>query len=77
MINYIITFDINVTFLIDVVEKYQRSSRDRGISRAFDILGAKKRLLEYELALFIKLRKERDWEIRFEKRLPASFFGKV
>jgi hypothetical protein len=49
--------------------------------RALDILGADKRLLEYEALLYIKLKEieedKSEWvKIRVEK-LPISFFGHV
>jgi hypothetical protein len=51
-------FDINVSWLMDVIDKYEYEGEIEElveIVRALDILGAEKRLSEYEAILYIAL----------------------
>jgi hypothetical protein len=80
IIDHLITMDINIPLLVDVVENYRFDAEIQElveIVRSLDILGAEKRLLEYEGLLYMKLKEiERntvEWERICGERLPVSF----
>jgi hypothetical protein len=84
IVDHLITMDINVSLLIEIVENYRFEAEIEElveIVRALDILGAERRFLEYEAVLYIKLTemkvKEKDWEGICGERLPVSFFDRV
>jgi hypothetical protein len=86
IIDHLISFDINISLLIDVVEKYRFEAELEElieIVRALDILGAEKRLSEYEALLYMKLKDMGIWKEKKEmericgERLPVSFFDHV
>jgi hypothetical protein len=84
IIDHMTTFDINISLLIDVVESYRLEAEIEElmeIVRALDILGAEKRLSEYEILLYIKLKSieknQKEWEIKYGHKLPVSFFDHV
>jgi hypothetical protein len=58
IIEHLLTFDINISLLINVVEMYRLEAEIEElveIVRAFDILGAEIRLKEYEVLLWLKI----------------------
>jgi hypothetical protein len=84
IIDHLITMDIKISFLIDIVENYRYNLEIEElveIVRSFDILGAEKRLFEYEALLYIKLNEieenKREWQKRCGERLPMSFFDHI
>jgi hypothetical protein len=84
IIDHLITLDINVSLLIDVVEKYRFEAELEElieIVRALDILGAETRLSEYEALLYVKLKEiekdEKEWERICGERLPVGFFDHI
>jgi hypothetical protein len=69
---------------MDVVDSYEYEAEIKELVervRAFDVLGAEKRLIEYEALLYIKLketaRNNREWGKLCGERLPVSFFDHV
>jgi hypothetical protein len=81
IIEHLVTFDMNLSMLVDVIERYRLEGEIEElveIVRCLDILGAERRLSEYEGALWIKLRgstqNESEWERVCGDRLPVSFF---
>jgi hypothetical protein len=84
IIDHLITMDINIPLLIDIVETYRFVAEIEElveIVRAFDILGAEKRLSEYEGLLYMELqaikKNEKEWQGICGERLPVSFFDHV
>jgi hypothetical protein len=87
IIDYLMTFDIKISLLIDVVESYRLEAEIEElveIVRAFDILGAEKRLEEYETMLYLQLdglekKKNRaaEWRKRCGDKLPESFYDHI
>jgi hypothetical protein len=84
IIDHLLILDINVSLLIDVIESYRFNSTIAElveIVRALDILGAEKRLAEYEALLYLRLKIEgtndNEWEKRCGNGLPVSFFENV
>jgi hypothetical protein len=82
IINHLNIFDINIPLLVDAIEKYRFDLENDElveIVRILDILGAEKRLSEYEALLFLKLKKKNDyfsseWERRYGGILPVRVF---
>jgi hypothetical protein len=67
-----------------VIEKYQLEADFEElveIVKALDILGAERRLSEYEVVLYIKWydlgENKKEFEIRYGERLPVTFFDHV
>jgi hypothetical protein len=84
IIDHLITMDIDVSLLIDVIESYRFDLEMEElveIVRAFDILGAQRRLSEYEAVLYMKWKElesgEREWERICGDKLPVSFFDHI
>jgi hypothetical protein len=84
VIDHLITMDINIPLLIEIVETYRFEADIEEVVemvRSFDILGAAKRLSEYEALLYMKLKdtlKSKElWEEICGERLPVSFFEHV
>jgi hypothetical protein len=85
IIDHLITFDINLSLLIGVVEtcRFDLGIEDLvEIVRAMDILGAETRLKEYEALLYLEFRKStknanETESSRFTNRLPVNFFAHV
>jgi hypothetical protein len=81
IIKHLINMEIDISLLMDVVEKYRFDLEIEElieIVRALDILGAEMRLSEYEATLYMTLGEEEiQWEKRGETRLPVSFFDHV
>jgi hypothetical protein len=84
VIDYLITMDINISLLLEIVGSY-RFEAEIGelveIVRGLDILGAEKRLSEYEAILYIKLKQTVNSTIEWERlcgdRIPVSYFDHV
>jgi hypothetical protein len=75
VIDHLITMEINISLLTDIVESYRFDLAKEElveIVRSLDILGAERRLSEYEALLFIQS-KRKGTKI-YEKRLPVSYF---
>jgi hypothetical protein len=84
IVDHLITFDIDISWLIDIVVSYRFEVAIEElveIVRAMDILGAEKRLLEYESILYIKLQESgktyEEWEGICGDRLPVNFFDHI
>jgi uncharacterized protein len=84
VLDHLSAMEIGITFLLDVVEKYNFDLEVEElveIVRAFDILGAEKRLVEYEALLYIAWvdseLDETEWSKRCGERIPVSFFNHV
>jgi hypothetical protein len=84
ILEHLMMFDIDVPWLMEVIDRY-RFEAEIGelveIKRALDILGAEKRLSEYEALLYMKLKEreenEKEWEKLCEDRLSVSFVDHV
>jgi hypothetical protein len=83
IVDHLITLDINISLLIDVVESYRFEAAIEElveIVRSLDILGAENRLSEYEALLYMKLKETSNdglkWEEICGERLPVSFLKK-
>jgi hypothetical protein len=84
---YIVGFDIDLSLLINIVETHEfvlELIELIEMVRAFDILGAQKRFLEYELLLYSKMKENPEeqkepnhWETHYGHRLPISFFNHI
>jgi hypothetical protein len=83
IIDHLVTLDINIPLLMEIVESYRYEEIEElvEIVRSLDILGAERRLSEYEALLYMALREiepnERCWERIYGERLPVSFFDHV
>jgi hypothetical protein len=82
IIDHMITFEINISLLIEVVESYRFDVDIEElveVIRALDILGAELRLSEYEAILFLQLIEiEEDKRVKHcGNRLPISFFDHI
>jgi hypothetical protein len=61
IIEHLITMDINISLLIDIVESYRFEAEINELLEiviSFDISGAERRLSEYEVLLYLKLNGE-------------------
>jgi hypothetical protein len=81
IVDHLFTMDINISLLIEIVENYRFKAEIEElveVVRSLDILGAERRLLEYEAILYMKLmemdKNEEEWERIYGERLPAIFF---
>jgi hypothetical protein len=84
IINHLITMEINIPLLIEIIESYRfevEIDELVEIVRSFDILGAERRLSEYEALLYMKLKAVEpnvsSWQKRCGDRLPVCFFDLV
>jgi hypothetical protein len=73
-----------VRLLLNVIESYRFDLEIEELAemvRALDILGAERRLIEYQAVLYTKWNKceldQKGWEQRCGERLPVSFFDHV
>jgi hypothetical protein len=84
IMEYLATFEINISLLMDVIEEDRFEAELEEvveIIRALDILGADKRLSEYEAVLYLKLKKSKkdskNWQKRFADKLPVIFLDRT
>jgi hypothetical protein len=84
IVDHLITFEIDIVWLMDIVVTYRMEVEMEElveIVRAMDILGAEKRLLEYETILYVKFKKSgkayKEWEEICGDRLPANFYDHI
>jgi hypothetical protein len=84
IIEHMTAFEINMAWLIDMIESYRFQAEIEElveIVRALDILGAERRLLEYEALLYVRLRQigndDIEWEKICGKRLPVNVLDQL
>jgi hypothetical protein len=85
IIDHLLILDINVCLLVEVVESYKFDLDGDDlveVMRSFDILGAERRLREYETVFYLLLEDERDkkenaWETKYGSRLPINTFDRI
>jgi hypothetical protein len=85
VLDHLITFDINISLLIEEVQSYSFDlvvEQLVELVRTFDILGAEKRLREYEAILNFKFNNATSidrihWKYQYRKKLPISFYERM
>ena len=84
ILEHLMMFDIDVPWLMEVIESYRFEAEIDElveIVRALDILGADRRLSEYEALLYMKLKERKknknEWERLCGDRLTVTFLDHV